>query len=168
MPPATLQPLSLEKIYTTAQLNDFFRRLTEFTEKTFFTTQPAPELERALKDYPELKDLPTTFWANLTQENCYTTLTHLKKETEQLPIFNLKTAIPLSADLVAEITKWLRETTATTLLLEPSVQPSLLGGCTFVWKDNYYDYSLKAVIRQSGTSIDKLIMDGLKNGEEIP
>lgn len=82
-------------------------------------------------------------------------LRELKEQLTALPELVLYTSTILSSANIASLGSWCRANIDPRILLELRTDPSAIGGCFFVWKNQYHDYSLSYFINKNREKILK-------------
>lgn len=161
----------LEKILSnTFTKNDCFKKLAVLQD--FLDTQSyggeskGAALTAALKSrYENTDDRPVAeavaAWgeeviAFLMKESSHE-LQSIKSRVAALPELVLYLPTALHEDHVAALGAWCRDAVDAQVLLEIHVDSSSAGGCFFVWKDLFYDFSLSYFMLKRDTEIRAML-----------
>jgi hypothetical protein len=152
--------------------SDFYRSISavqEFLEHAFYNTDDNDDsnhTERIVKHAHASGDVAVAEriegWGDpvlsvFTRENLYEKLKELKGEVESLPELALYVPVAFGHREIEHIGRWCREHIDRKVVLSLSVEPEVVGGCAFVWKGTYHDFSLQYFIQKKEGEIARLI-----------
>ncbi len=80
-----------------------------------------------------------------------------EKTIKQVQVVNLSVPIGLDIDEIIQIAQKAQVVFGQKVFLEIRVDPSLMGGCVFVWKGLVYDYSLKKTIQDKRKEFKEIL-----------
>lgn len=152
--------------------SDFYRTLDvvqEYLEHAFYNTDDTDDsnhTERLVRYAESQGDVLVAEhlagWGEpvlsiFTRENLYEKLKELKEEFEGLPEMVLYTPVQFGKEEVVIIGAWCRENLDRNIVLSMQVEPTVVGGCAFVWNGAYYDFSLDYFLEKKKEEITHLI-----------
>jgi F0F1-type ATP synthase delta subunit len=153
----------LDSTYTKTDLARRTRLLREYLEKTFFTPETHEMTKFLINQQATTDDIDTflswgeDFFRTFTHENTYSIMTAIADRVKVAPIAVLYIPYePVPAEVI-KLGKWFRKQVHQEVLVDLHTDPSLLGGCAFVWKGTYRDYSLRYYMLKRRDEIHKLI-----------
>lgn len=111
-------------------------KLEEVMEK-FVRIRVAAEIEKLLKAHP-----------NSSKEDIKVILSKAYRTICTLPILRLTMAFEPSEMQVSNISYWARSNLEQGILLDLSLDRSLIGGLVITYKGKYYDFSLKNKLKE--------------------
>jgi hypothetical protein len=76
------------------------------------------------------------------------TFSELTSRIAALPELVLYAPVRLSSESLDRIGGWCRQYIDNRVLIDTRLNPEVVGGCAFVWKDRYYDFSLPYFIQK--------------------
>jgi hypothetical protein len=85
------------------------------------------------------------------------TFTELTNRIASLPEFVLYAPVRLSPASLERIGSWCRQHVDGKLLIDARINPEVVGGCAYVWKDHYYDFSLRYFMNKHQHEISALM-----------
>ena len=105
----------------------------------------------------------------LDSENFYKRIEEISEQLESLESIILYVPCELPNEKIAELGQWFRSNLSSDMIIDLRVDPWVAGGCAFVWKNKYYDYSFKYFVEQRrGELKDALVEYGPDgHGEEV-
>lgn len=108
-------------------------------------------------DVQALKEWGDDVWNEFHSHNLVKQIEQLRKEGEILPSFTLYVPVVFDEESTKEIGLWCRENIDPRILLELIVEASVVGGCAFVSKDTYHDFSLHEAMNNSTGVVRELL-----------
>ena len=160
----------LKKTYTK---NDLHRRLRLMQECLETVVYDEPEQiritpahvrrERFIKEKAQaedaavLFDLDSTIWEGFNAKNLVSSIKALQSEIEQLPVITLYVPVHFTDVQLAPIGEWARSNVASGMLFEVEVEPSVVGGCSFVYNGRHFDWSLRRYLRAQRGLVTSLL-----------
>lgn len=143
----------LRNTYTT---DDFIERLglmRKYYNTRLFTDGENTKLrDLLLEDCDErtltvLEDWVTTFTNESIQPLViYEALDSIQEDMAGLPAVTLYVPVRFSPEETEKFGMWFRENVQPNILLSLRIDPRATGGCSFIWNDVFYDFSLKYFI----------------------
>lgn len=137
--------------------SDLYRRvglLKEFLEHTFFSghlQESSQDLfleflrEKGVEGSEDTKALLE--WGAIAQGftdgNLRERLVNLDNEIKELPTIITYFPMAFGTKEYEMLGKWFREQVSPRMVLDVKIDPSTAGGCAFVWKGIYHDFSFK-------------------------
>jgi hypothetical protein len=88
------------------------------------------------------------FYGDLTADTMYDTVHGIEDALAQSPQVVLYVPVRLPEASLEHIGTWFRESIQQRTLFEVHVDPSVIGGCGFIWNGHYYDYSLSRLLHE--------------------
>jgi len=168
-----MTPLTQTLLKTTYTVMDLHRRLRlmqEVLEAVLYEEQqqlrmPEPAKRRAqiLKeiassgDVVVLMNLDETLWQGFTPATLTTKMNIILKESETLPMMTLYIPVAFTEKQLAPISEWVRGNVAANILFDVHVDPKVVGGCAFVYKDRHFDWSLRRYLRSKRGMVTSLL-----------
>ncbi len=153
----------LANTYTKTDLTRRSRLLREFLEKTFFTPDEEEMTKYLISRQATTEDIDAfltwgkDFFAAFTHENTYKILESLKNQAKSAPVVILYIPYDAVGAEVVKLGRWMRRHVHKDVLLDLHTDPTLLGGCAFVWHGVYRDYSLRYYMLKRREEIHSLI-----------
>lgn len=145
----------LTNTYTLQALHKKLEFLRQYYSAQFFNQAGLTFDEKDLLWLKSLGEQAEQFNAN----NLNITLETLDKKVEALDQLTMYFAVDLPQERLDEVVKKVRQNIKPDILVDVKIDPSLLGGCTLVWKGIYKDYSIKKKIEDNKTEV----MEQFKN-----
>ena len=93
----------------------------------------------------------------LADTDIHSLLNKLKEQLAGLPELVLYVPVVLPSAHVSVLGEWCRSNIDPNLFISLQVDPSAIGGCFFVWKNQYYDYSLSHFLDKNREKIVKVL-----------
>lgn len=91
---------------------------------------------------------------NLFQkETFYQSFSQIDKMVSELQTLTIYLAFSANPESEKQIGSWLRDNLSTEIVMDVKLDPSLIGGCAFIWKGVYRDYSLRSKIQTNRAQI---------------
>lgn len=75
------------------------------------------------------------------QQNAANLLHDLQEKAHAMPLLIMYVPVDFPETEVKQMAAWVREKMDKDMLLELHVEPTVVGGCAFVWNDTYHDFS---------------------------
>ncbi|HQU08242.1 MAG: hypothetical protein B7X04_04080 [Parcubacteria group bacterium 21-54-25] len=100
-----------------------------------------------------LRSLPASFWHALPRDSFEHELSRMDEDLKAQPLFPLTLAQPLPARLLETIGAWVRQEIGRDLLVDVAIDPSVVAGCRFVWRDHLHDFSFPHLIASQSTAL---------------
>lgn len=155
----------IDNSYTKTDITRRTRLLREYLEKTFFTPEMHEMTKFLITRQATTDDIDTflswgeDFFNTFTRDNIYSIMSDIDDRVKHAPIVVLYIPYdPVPAEVV-KLGKWFRRSVSAGILVDLHTDPSLLGGCAFVWKGMYRDYSLRYYMLKKREEIHKLISE---------
>lgn len=76
----------------------------------------------------------------------YEALETVQEDLSGIPSVTLYVPVRFNPEQIEKIGEWFRENVQPNILLALRIDPRATGGCSFIWKDVYYDFSLRYFI----------------------
>jgi F0F1-type ATP synthase delta subunit len=153
----------IDNTYTKNDIARRTRLLREYLEKTFFTPEMNELTKFLISRQATTDDIDTflswgeEFFKTFSQANIYAILSDIDERVKHAPVVVLYIPYdPVPAETI-KLGKWFRRHVHDGILVDLHTDPSLLGGCAFVWKGMYRDYSLRYYMLKKREEIHKLI-----------
>jgi hypothetical protein len=156
--------------FTMTDLHRRLRLLQEVLESVLYSEPPQmrvpPLLERVRQALPPtttaedtavLLSLEEAVWNNFSPATVTARLEKLRAEADQLPIMKLYLPVPFTDKQLAPLAAWVRSEVAAGLMFEIAIDPKVVGGCAFVYKDTHFDWSLRRYLRAKKGMITTLL-----------
>ncbi len=83
-------------------------------------------------------------------------LPSVEEDVRGLPVLRLYTPVELDSTHTARVGAWVREHLDPNLMLELHVDARAVGGCAFVWRDTFHDFSLRHFVRARREQVVKM------------
>lgn len=134
---------------TTHEASRYIMLLKSYLEAEYFNSP---------LDLNELNDAEKAWIKTLGEENISQTISkdslgeilkEVKSAVEKIDILVLFTAVELTTEGYNEVIKKVRSLTNKHLLIDFRLDPTLVAGCSLIWKGVYKDYSLKSRIEKN-------------------
>jgi len=152
--------------FTLTEAYQFLSVLRQVLEKIFFTQDTHREIaeryydvlhQLSENDKKHLAPIAVDFLSHITTENVHDIMHDLRVWLEEQPVMTLYVPVQFDADSIASIGTWCRAEIAPDLFLELIVEPSVVGGCAFIYRSSYHDVSLHARFREHPDMVSKMI-----------
>jgi hypothetical protein len=131
--------------------------LKAFLEDTIYSgayTEPSLDVLRGyLADHADeetaqaMQEWGEQFYADFTADSMYDVIHGIEDELSRMPQVVLYVPVTLPEPEIEHIAAWFRGTVQARTLFELHADPSVIGGCGFIWNGHYYDYSLSRLMR---------------------
>lgn len=108
-------------------------------------------------DAAALLNLPDKYWDGFTQRNVVSQIQALIKESETLPEMTLYLPVLLEDKQLSRLAEWARREVAPGLMFDVLIDPSVVGGCAFVYNDVHFDWSLRRYLRAKRGLVTSLL-----------
>ncbi len=169
-----MSPVIAALLKTTYTVTDMHRRLRvmqEVLESMLYEEQqpqlrmlePAKRRAQLLKekasphDTEVLMNLEEVLWQGFTPATLTTKMNIILKESELLPMMTLYVPVTFTDKQLAPISEWVRGNVANSILFDVHVDPKVVGGCAFVYKDRHFDWSLRRYLRSKRGMVTSLL-----------
>jgi hypothetical protein len=143
----------LQNTYTTDDLVERLGLMRKYYNKRLFTESENVTLREVIAGDCEEHTLQALeYWvAVFTKENIqplviFETLDSVQEDLGGVPSVLLYVPIRFTPVQIESFGKWFRENVQPNILLSLHIDPRATGGCSFVWKNTFYDFSLKYFI----------------------
>lgn len=163
---ATLEKVFLHT-YTIADLHRQLGLLQECLEEVLYhTSEHANTLQAGVvharsigssTDAEVIEQWGESVWSMFTQHNLADQISALKKEIDMLPTLILYVPVAFDAPATKVVGVWCRENVDAHVMIELLVNPEATGGCAFVYKDTYHDYSLHTAMKSNQGIVKELL-----------
>ncbi len=155
----------LKSSYTKTDIGRRTRLLREYLEKSFFTPEKSEMTKFLISRQATTDDIDTFlgwgegFFRAFTKENLYSFISAVNSRMKKLPIVTLYIPYePVPAEII-KLGRWFRGNVSEEVLVDLHTDPSLLGGCSFVYRGVYRDYSLRYYMMKKRAQIEKIITE---------
>ncbi len=152
--------------FTVTEAHHVLSVLRQVIDKIFFIENdgmPIDERYRAaVADLPDtdrhhLSSLSADFLKEVSGDNVHTVLHDVREWVESRPKLTLYIPVVFETEQLATIGTWCRSEMSPDMFLETIVEPSVVGGCAFIYKSSYHDMSLRARLHEDPTAIPNII-----------
>lgn len=153
----------LKNTFTKKDISKRLRLLREYFEAGYFTFNESDVTKFLLTKHATTDDINAfiswgdDFYASFTKDTMYdivNTLTGMVKELPCVVVYIPYEAVPAE---VIRLGTWCRSNINEAVVVDLKTDTTLLGGCAFVWKGMYRDYSLRYYMRKRREQITKII-----------
>jgi len=169
----------LKNTYTRAHILYRLEVFKEFLEKVFFThaqvrgvTADGKEAsnEKLLLTFlkgrgenehtvASLQAIPMLVYQTITAQTVYSIIDMVKERTKNLPTFIVYVPVEFDEKETQRIGTWIRAHIQKDLLISFRISPKSAGGCAFIWRDAYYDFSFSYFFKAHKTAMIRSIRD---------
>lgn len=111
-----------------------------------------PEIDQEVFD-----TLTEELWSVFTGATLSSKMGAVIEEAKLLPVMTLYIPVPFTAAQLMPLVRWARARVAPGMLFEVEVEPKVVGGCAFVYKDVHYDWSLRRYLRAKRGLVTSLL-----------
>jgi hypothetical protein len=146
----------LENTYTTDDLIERLELMRVYYGKRIYTKAVTTTLDEVLASQCEthtlvaLNEWEKRFVKDKIQPIIvYEALDTVQEEVSKLPSVVLYVPIRFSNEQAVRFGKWFRTNIQPNILLTLRIDPRAAGGCGFIWKNTYYDFSLRYYIQRN-------------------
>lgn len=159
----------LESTYTATDLHRRVRLLQECLEATFYD-QPKmrvlPLVDRwhrevggrvERNDKQVFASLDLQILEDLTPMNLSTKIHDVVRESEKIPVMTIYLPVHFGQTELAPMAAWCRTEVAPGMVFDIEVNPQVVGGCAFVYKDTHFDWSLRKYMRAKKGMVTTLL-----------
>jgi len=141
--------IMLENTYTTDDLVERIGLMRKYYSERLFVEGSMVSLSNVLKSECQPHTLEAlTIWERAFTESeiqpliVYEALDTVQEELSTMPSVTLYVPVRFSQEQVAGIGQWFRDNVQPNILLSLRIDPRATGGCGFIWKNRYYNFSL--------------------------
>ena len=153
----------LANTYTTDQLVERLGLMRKYLDKILFQKQEDITIREVIQnECDEHTVLALESWQNDFDEKSiqplvvYEALEAVQEDLGGLPSVTLYVPVRFNPDQVEKLGVWFRENVQPNILLSLHVDPRATGGCSFIWKDVYHDFSLRYFIEKERNEINEM------------
>jgi len=86
----------------------------------------------------------------------YEALDTVQEDLGGIPALTLYVPVRFTPVQIEGLGKWFRENVQPNILLSIHIDPRATGGCGFIWKDTYHDFSLRYYINKEQKAITSM------------
>lgn len=86
----------------------------------------------------------------------YEALDTVQEDLEGVPAITLYVPVRFTPEQIKGLGVWFRENIQPNILLSLHIDPRTTGGCSFIWKDIYHDFSLRYFINKEQKEINSM------------
>lgn len=160
----------LAQSYTANDLHRRLRALQESLEKVLYEEPQqmrvvplAKRREKAINEVSNETDasillaLPEKVWEHFTPATLADKMKKIYTESDALPVMTLYIPVAFTDVQLAPLAVWARREVAPGLLFEVMVDPKVVGGCAFVYKNTHFDWSLRRYLRAKRGIVTSLL-----------
>lgn len=104
-----------------------------------------------------LERIPESLLAHFTPTTVVEQIKSLKDEVATLPLMTLYVPVVFTDAQLSRIATWCRTEVTPGLLFVLKVDPQVVGGCAFVYKDVHFDWSLRRHLRAQRGMVTSLL-----------
>lgn len=144
----------LERIkQNTFSQEDMYRRLgvlRECIEYAVYTNTDKTQEEECIEflskienqdDADVIKAWGGELFNAFNQQNTSHLLHDLQEKAHAMPLLIVYVPVAFPETEIQKMAVWAREKMDSDMLLEMHIEPTVVGGCAFVWNDTYHDFS---------------------------
>lgn len=142
--------IMLKNTYTTDDLSERLSLMHKYYDKYLFVGGKDAILKDVLKNSCEentlnsLEEWTTSFKKESIQPVVvYEALDSIREDLTGLPSVTVYVPVRFKYEQVKKIGIWFRENVQPNILISLHIDPRSTGGCSFIWKSVYYDFSLR-------------------------
>jgi len=152
--------------FTVTDAHHFLSVLRQVLDKIFFVSDEGLSTDERYRNVvaalPEsdkyhLEALSIDFLQTVSSENVHAILHDVRDWIESRPKITLYVPVTFESEQLKMIGSWCRAEISQNLFLEIIVEPSVVGGCAFIYKSSYHDMSLRARLHEDPTVIPNII-----------
>jgi F0F1-type ATP synthase delta subunit len=150
----------LQNTYTTDDLVERLGLMRKFYNKRLFTENENVTLQEVVEsDCDEHTLNALEYWVTtFSKENIqplviFEALDTVQEDLGGVPSVLLYVPVRFTHEQIEGFGKWFRENVQPNILLSIRIDPRSTGGCSFVWGNRYYDFSLKYFIDKQRENI---------------
>jgi hypothetical protein len=165
MEPEKVTKTILTNTYTKSDLSKRIRMLRQYLETCFFKPEKTEMTKFLISEYATTDDIDAfiswgeKFFHSFTKENTYKIIEEVEKLIKKMNLVSMYIPYePVPAE-ITKLGKWFRNNVGDEALIDLRTDPTLLGGCAFVYKGIYRDYSLRYYMAKKKEEISKLVAD---------
>ena len=143
----------LQNTYTTDELIDRIGLMRKYYNTSLFGDKKDATLEDVIQNecdehtFNILKSWVAAFNKQKVQPLVvYEALDTVQEDLAGMPSVTLYVPVRLNPEQIEKLGKWFRNNVQPNILISLHVDPRATGGCSFIWKDVYHDYSLRYYI----------------------
>lgn len=153
----------LKNTYTTDELVERIGLMRKYYERFLFQANENVTLREVVKEECDphtlraLEEWNTAFEKDAIQPiMVYEALESVQEDLAGVPSITLYVPVRLAPEHVERLGVWFRENVQPNILISLHVDPRMTGGCGFIWKDVYYDFSLRYFIEKNREEINDM------------
>lgn len=160
----------LKTTYTVSDLHRRLRVMQEVLESVLYEEQQQLRMVGLAKrrgeilkqianadDAAVLMNLGDALWQDFTPATLMIKMNTMLTESAALPTMTLYVPVAFTEKQLAPISEWVRGNVVANILFEVHVDPKVVGGCAFVYKDRHYDWSLRRYLRSKRGMVTSLL-----------
>ena len=158
--------IMLKNTYTTDDLIERLGYMRTYYGVKVFSKGSDKKLEDVLRTtcdsltIKRLKEWEKEFDAgNIQPIVVYEALDTVQEEVSAMPTITLYVPVRFSLEDNERIGKWFRDNVQPNILLTVRIDPRSTGGCSFIWKHTYYDFSLHYYIQKNRNAIVSMLQE---------
>jgi hypothetical protein len=162
----------LQNTYTTDELVERLGLMRKYYDKRLFQENKDITMREVIAedcDEHTLKSLETWNESFKTQGIqplvVYEALEAVQEDLSGLPSVTLYVPVRFSPEQIEKLGIWFRDNIQPNMLMSLHVDPRATGGCGFIWKDVYYDFSLRYFMEKQREEINKVFNTYTHAGE---
>jgi hypothetical protein len=152
--------------------SDFYRAIDlvhEFLEYAFYNTDDSDDTDHTerlvafatkrgeVTSARRIEEWGEEVLGVFTRDNLYEKLREIKEAVEELPELTLYVPVAFGQEELSMIGTWCRENVDRAIILSVSVDSDVSGGCAFVWRGAYHNYSLDHFLNKKQDEIRSVI-----------
>lgn len=150
----------LQNTYTSDDLVERLGLMRKFYNMCLFTEHKNVTVREVIQDDCDEHTLfALEYWVSVfTKENIqplvvFETLDTVQEDISGMPSVILYVPVRFTPEQVEYFGKWFRENVQPNVLLTLRIDPRATGGCSFIWKNTFFDFSLKYFIDKQRDAI---------------
>jgi F0F1-type ATP synthase delta subunit len=165
MDPEKIAKTILSNTFTKADLARRVRLLRQYMETCFYKPEKTEMTKFLINERATTEDINSfitwgdDFFRHFTKENTYKIIEQVEEMLKKMHLISMYIPYePVPAEVV-KLGKWFRGNVGDEVIIDLRTDPTLLGGCAFVFKGIYRDYSLRYYMAKKRDEIAKMISD---------
>lgn len=154
----------VKSTYTTADIQRREMFLRQYLEQAYFV----PDAERDVTKFLLAKHAQTDdmkafvawgdgFFSQFDKNRMYKMLSEIEEMIKTLPVVGVYVPYECTPAEIIKLGKWFRTNVDKMVIIDVHTDPTLLGGCAFVFNGVYRDYSLRYFMQKYKDTISNII-----------
>lgn len=153
----------LKNTYTTDDLMERIGLMRRYYDKRLFQDDTNITIRKAIgEECDEYTLQALEAWNSSFDEEgiqplvVYEALDAVQEDLGGVPSITMYVPVRFNPEQIENIGKWFRENIQPNMLVSLRIDPRATGGCGLIWKDVYYDFSLRYFIEKNREKVNTM------------